>query len=94
MGAFALAMRRATTAAPTPARWLYVPYDQLSHELGPLARTTQDELGVVLVESSDRPSRRPYHKQKLALVLANTRHFALELARRGRAVRQIGRAHV
>ncbi len=89
MGAFALAMRRATTAAPTPARWLYVPYDQLSHELGPLARTTQDELGVVLVESSDRPSRRPYHKQKLALVLANTRHFALELARRGRAVRHV-----
>ena len=41
------------------------------------------ELGAVFVESTWKAARRPYHKQKLALLLANQRHFALELARRG-----------
>jgi deoxyribodipyrimidine photolyase-related protein len=42
---------------------------------------------VVLLESTWKGNRRPYHKQKLALVLANMRHFALEQADRGVAVR-------
>lgn len=43
----------------------------------------------MLVEAPLKAERRPYHKQKLALVLANLRHFALEQAARGVAVRHV-----
>jgi deoxyribodipyrimidine photolyase-related protein len=66
---------------------LYVPYDQLSDGIGPLSREEPGELGIVLIEAPAKAARRPYHKQKLALVLANQRHFALEQAARGVAVR-------
>ncbi|MHC4828943.1 MAG: cryptochrome/photolyase family protein [Planctomycetota bacterium] len=72
---------------PTGRRWIFVPYDQLSHEIGPLAREDPRELGIVVIESPWKAARRPYHKQKLALVIANLRHFALEQAARGVAVR-------
>ncbi|MBA3596923.1 MAG: cryptochrome/photolyase family protein [Methylibium sp.] len=67
-------------------RFVFVPYDQLSGEIGPLAHEPPAQLGIVLVENPWKAARRPYHKQKLALVLANLRHFALEQARRGVAV--------
>ncbi len=70
-------------------RWVYVPYDQLSARIGPLAQGGPKELGIVLVESPWRAAQRPYHRQKLALVLANQRHFALEQAERGVAVRYV-----
>ena len=83
---------RALTDAP-PAlkqrRWLFVAPDQLNDGLGPLASEPADELGIVLVESAWKAAQRPYHKQKLALVLANQRHFALEQSRRGVAVRYL-----
>lgn len=74
-----------------PARWagrrfVFVAYDQLSDAIGPLARAPADTLGIVLVENPWKAARRPYHRQKLALVLANLRHFALEQAARGVAV--------
>ena len=68
-------------------RWIYVPYDQMTDAVGPLSRENPEHLGIVLVENPWKASRRPYHKQKLALILANLRHFALEQARRGVAVR-------
>lgn len=74
---------------PAGRRWLFVPYDQLSDALGPLAREDPSELGIVLVESRWKARRRPYHRQKLALVLANLRHFALEQAERDVAVRHV-----
>ncbi len=74
---------------PSGRRWVFVPYDQLSERIGPLARTPGRDLGIVLVESRWKGRRRSYHKQKLALVLANLRHFALEQARRGVAVRHV-----
>lgn len=64
-------------------RWLYVPYDQLSHEIGPLARERAEELAVVLIENPAKAARRPYHRQKLAWILCQQRQFALELAARG-----------
>lgn len=70
-------------------RWLFVPYDQLSDEIGPLAVEDPSELGIVLVESPWKARRRPYHKRKLALLLTNLRHFALEQADRGVAVRHV-----
>lgn len=89
------ALAPAGGAAPPPStpsplrRWLYVPYDQLSDEIGPLSREDPKTLGIVLVESRAKGRRRPYHKQKLALVLSNLRHFALEQAARGVAVRHV-----
>jgi len=76
---------------PDPAgrRWLFVPYDQLSGEIGPLSREDPQNIGIVLVETLWKSARRPYHKQKLALVLANLRHFALEQAARGMAIRYV-----
>lgn len=70
-------------------RWLFVPYDQLTDRLGPLSREPATSLGIVLVESPAKAARRPYHKQKLALVMANLRTFALEQASRGVAVRHV-----
>ncbi len=58
-------------------------------EMGPLSRDPRQELGVVLVESQWKAEQRPYHQQKLALLLSNQRHFALELARAGVAVRYL-----
>lgn len=63
--------------------WLYVPYDQLTDAWGPLARESPDALGIILIEAPAKAARRPYHKQKLALLLTNMRHFALEQAQRG-----------
>ena len=79
----------AVNPSPTGRRWLFVAYDQLSDRLGPLAREAPASVGIVLVESRWKAARRPYHRQKLALVLANQRHFALEQARRGVAVRYV-----
>ena len=64
-------------------RWIYVPYDQLTASHGPLSRCDPRETGVLFIESAHKPSRRDYHKKKLALLLSNQRHFALELAERG-----------
>jgi deoxyribodipyrimidine photolyase-related protein len=74
---------------PSGRQWLFVPYDQLSDRIGPLSREDPSELGIVLVENSWKAARRPYHRQKLALVLANLRHFAIEQAARGVAVRHV-----
>ena len=78
-------------AAPEPAgrRWLFVPYDQLSDRVGPLSREKPRDLGIVLVETRWKPAQRRYHRQKVALVLASQRHFALEQAARGVAVRYV-----
>ncbi len=70
-------------------RWLFVPYDQLTDAVGPLARVPAREIGIIVVECPSKAARRPYHKQKLALLLSNLRHFALEQAARGVAVRHV-----
>ncbi len=69
--------------------WVFVAYDQLTDDFGPLEVHSPDEVGVVLVESTWKARRRPYHQQKLALILSNQRHFALEQARRGVAVHYV-----
>ena len=77
----------ARDVSPLRRRWFYVPYDQLTADIGPLAEVDPGEAGIVLIEAPSKASRRPYHKQKLALVLANQRHFAIEQASRGVAIR-------
>lgn len=70
-------------------RWVFVPYDQLSDQIGPLSQEAPEALGIVMVETLWKPGLRPYHKQKLAMVLASQRHFALEQAERGVDVRYL-----
>ncbi len=83
-----LFLQRVKPAAPTPnqihdRRWIFVPYDRLTDRAGPLSETPAQDAGIVMVESLEKGTRRPYHKKKLALLLANERHFALEQADRG-----------
>lgn len=78
---------RAASGGDTARRWLLVPYDQLTADIGPLALEAPGELGIVVIECPGKAARRPYHKQKLALVLTNLRHFAVEQAARGVRVR-------
>lgn len=70
-------------------RWIFVPHDQLTDSIGPLSREDPAELGIVVVENQWMARRRPYHRQRLAFVLSNLRHFALEQAARGLAVRHV-----
>lgn len=89
MGPFAARLKAASNPSPGSRRWFFVPYDQLNSSLGPLSRTPPSEAGVVLVESPWKASLRPYHQQKLATVLTHVRHFALEQAARGVAVKHV-----
>ncbi len=57
--------------------WVWLAYDQLNLDF--LESLNLYGLGVVLIESSFKAERRPYHQQKLGVLLANQRHFALEL---------------
>ncbi len=60
--------------------------DQLSLEIGPLAKSAPDKTRVLFFESGEWLSRRPYHRQRLAWILLSQRMFALECADRGFAV--------
>jgi deoxyribodipyrimidine photolyase-related protein len=70
-------------------RWIFVPYDQMTDRMGPLSREDPADLGIVIVENPWKAARRPYHIQKLALVVTNMRQFALEQAERGVAVKHV-----
>lgn len=90
MSQFLNELDRCNPAFDASARdWVYVPYDQLTDRIGPLADRDPEQSGIVLVETRWKSDRRPYHRQKLALILANQRHFALEQAERGVAVRYL-----
>ena len=67
-------------------QWVYVPYDRLTDQAGPLQALEPGQTGIVMMEALAKARRRPYHKKKLALVLASQRHFALEQAARGAKV--------
>ncbi len=61
--------------------WVWLAYDQLN--IAFLESLDLNNIGVVLIESSSKAKRRPYHQQKLGVLLANQRHFALELQSKG-----------
>jgi deoxyribodipyrimidine photolyase-related protein len=67
-------------------RWIYVPYDRYTDRAGPLAEQAAEDTGIVIVESTAKALRRPYHKKKLVVLISNMRHFALEQQARGVAV--------
>jgi deoxyribodipyrimidine photolyase-related protein len=75
-------------AYPTPAdlqkrRWIFIPYDRFTDRTGPLTEQPAAKTGIVIVESTAKALRRPYHKKKLVLLISNMRHFALEQAAHG-----------
>lgn len=73
-------------AASAARRTILALPDQLSAEIGPLRDAVPGDTRVLLVESGEWLSRRPYHRQRLAWILLSQRTFALELAERGHAV--------
>ena len=89
MSAFGKALRELLRGKRHRPVRVYVPYDQLTDEFGPLSRTDPHDLEIIVVENPWKASRRPYHKQKLALVVANLRQYALEQAERGVLVTHI-----
>ena len=78
---FAASSRPISRAAnPKKRRWLFVStISSRTRSVCSRARR-QGPSASLLVECSAKAARRPYHKQKLALVLTNLRHFALEQA--------------
>ncbi len=69
--------------------WLWLSYDQLNLAFIESFETKCKRLGIVFVESMEKGKKRPYHKQKLALLLSSQRHFALEVQATGRPVRYL-----
>lgn len=67
-------------------RWIYVPYDRYTDRIGPISEQPAADTGIVIVESTAKALRRPYHKKKLAVLISNMRHFALEQGERGVSV--------
>lgn len=56
-------------------RWLFVPYDQLSDQIGPLARENLRDLGIIVVESSWKVEKESTHGVGAGLI-AQTNHSA------------------
>jgi deoxyribodipyrimidine photolyase-related protein len=75
-----------TSADMRDRRWIYIPYDRVTDRTGPLTEQPPEQTGIVLVESTAKAMRRPYHKKKLVLLISNMRHFALEQAAKGCSV--------
>lgn len=71
------------------SNWVLVFPDQLSLTLGPASRADRHRAGIVLVESGEWLSRRPYHRQRLAWILLSQRAFAIEAADSGFDVRVV-----
>lgn len=63
--------------------WVFVAYDQLNLSLFKTIEQMVGTVGLVFIESASKGRSRPYHKQKLALLLSNQRHFALEAQEAG-----------
>ncbi len=75
-----------TAADIRKRRWIYVSYARYTDRTGPLSEQPAEETGIVIVESTAKALRRPYHKKKLVVLISNMRHFALEQAARGVSV--------
>ena len=60
-------------------RWVWLAYDQLNLAFLESLERADESLGVILIESSRKGRSKPFHQQKLAFLLSNQRHFALEV---------------
>jgi deoxyribodipyrimidine photolyase-related protein len=73
MSLFLEQLRRAvpTKQQAQSRRWIYIPYDRLTDRTGHLHEIKPAEAGIIMVESLEKGTRRPYHKKKLALLLTH-----------------------
>ena len=72
------------SVAPKDAqRWVWLAYDQLNLAFLESLERADESLGVILIESSLKGRSKPFHQQKLAFLLSNQRHFALEVQAQG-----------
>lgn len=78
-----IAPHQPTAAEIRARRWIYIPYDRYTDRVGPLTEQPPETTGIVIVESTAKALRRPYHKKKLVVLISNMRHFALEQAQKG-----------
>lgn len=76
------ARMRGGGSAPRASCFLVLP-DQLNLALGPWATAKPESSTIVLLESGEWLSRRPYHRQRLAWILLSQRSFAIEAAEAG-----------
>ncbi len=74
------------TKSPSEKTSVWILGDQLNPRISALQGLSSSECVVFMVESLAVARRRPYHKQKLALVWSAMRHFALELRELGYTV--------
>lgn len=72
--------------APSVESWHLVLFDQLHEQLLP-KDINPEKTGLLFIETTWKTRQLPYHKQKLALVLSNQRHYALEMKKRGFEIR-------
>ena len=78
----ALASSLSSVKAEDADVWVWLAYDQLNIAFLD-ALNIEGRVGVILIESSAKAKRRPYHQQKLGVLLSNQRHFAVELKAAG-----------
>ena len=69
-------------------KWHFVAYDQLNHALLP-DDMAESNTGLLFIETKWKARRLPYHKQKLALLLSNQRHFAIEMQEQGYPIKYV-----
>ena len=67
--------------------------DQLTRQVGPLARRGPDDVQVLMIESRGILHALPHHAQKLTVFLSAMRHFAADLEADGYAVQYLRLDH-
>ena len=60
--------------------------DQLNRSHGHACRAHPDTTRILMVESADKISSKPFHRQRIHLIVTAMRRFAAELADEGFAV--------
>jgi deoxyribodipyrimidine photolyase-related protein len=78
-----LAACQSKSSSKAPRTWIYAHEDQLTSAIGPLSQLDPASAGLIILEDHPHAKARPFHRQRLAIIFANQRHFALEQARRG-----------
>ena len=67
----------------TQRRTIWVFGDQLNMSLGALSRADPKNDVVLMVESTQKITSRPWHRQRLHFLLSSMRHFAKDLQQKG-----------
>ena len=69
--------------------WYFVCYDQLNHEIFPWSKGDRTSNGLIFIESEAKGKSLNFHKQKLALLLSNMRHFSKEAQELGHPIKYL-----